>query len=189
MSYGVTIDPVSQRKFQALIDETGREMGREAGLVIRDGATAFCKSARKATPLAGKRAEIRPSMQAPGVLWEIVRWGKQGQYTILTADPQDERANIIMRGLACNSWSWLLKKINGTAPTYSIPGDPSKKAVRAEDKHRNKTRPYIRLLNELDYIGILVQQHGIEATAFAKARRSIEHRLSRHARKMASKWW
>lgn len=198
------IDPRSQREYERAIRTIQDLTKKTPEQMTKMGARFYLQSARKATPIAPKRApifrldgETIDSLRKRGIMAThgFYRYDAgRKRMLIVTADVNDPRRAITMRGLARHCWSYCLGAI-GASPG-SIPPGSAAAARKASYTHiaGKANSMSITVANRVPYIETLdrggphIEPSHIQATGFAMARRRMVGMAKSEQAKFARKW-
>lgn len=162
-SNGLTVDVNKNdiRDFQNAMLRAERETGKTVRGSVKWGAITFAQKARKKSePGEKKRAIVdNPNrtgrgQRAKGAKYLIVvKTQKGADRYIPTNKKSDRRAKISRRGLAQNSWGFMLRKLGQSrAGGKKVDKGRGRRAVVVKKKLQSSIAPEILLKNTLDYI-------------------------------------
>lgn len=203
-SVSAKLDPRSEAEYMRAVYAIQDLTKKTPEQMVRMGARFYLQSARKATPIAPKRApifrldgETVDSLRRRGIYATHGFYkydAKRNRKLIVTADVNDPRRAITMRGLAKHCWSYCLGAI-GASPG-SVPPGSAAAARKASYTHiaGRQDRFSITVANRVPYIETLdrggphIEPHHIQATGFAMARRRMVGMAKDAQAKFARKW-
>lgn len=178
--YTIVPDQASVTAMVGALSRLARETTYDMHGIVREGAVAFVRSARKRTPV-GQR--LRPVRQAPTEdqrqgQWEVEKYINKSGPPVWVRTRVPRRVRVIgRRGLARQSWGWMLRGLGRSAGTSAK--SPAQFHLRFSPSHVVRGGvlggAYVDMRNRLYYIAIIAPD--IMTESLSAAARAIQHRL------------
>ena len=182
------LDPDSRRRFVRTLREVVKVTGRSASQAVIWASIRFSMAGRARSKVGKKwrTIEQNPDANSKRFKYRVTFKSQDGPDTYrYTNQKRPQFREIKRRGLAKDSWRWLLAALGKSRGTLTSRGR-SKWAADVKDRSKS-SNPEVELVNRLGYITLAFP--GIQGDALTSATNAMKHSLERTVKRQMQRAW